>query len=163
VGAAFRYAIPLDGGPPEPGGFFTLAGRWRRWLALAGVGVENASVATAGAGQFALRRIPLRAGAGVELHVGRGAFRFEVGPLVALWTAASSGIARPDRATFADPGLYASVGYRFALARHVGVFAALDFEYALVSQSLVVTGTGAVGTTPTLWLAPQVGVATDFL
>jgi hypothetical protein len=163
VGAAFRYVFPLDGGSPEPGGLVTLGGRWRRWLALAGAGVENASVATAGAGQLTLRRIPLRAGAGYELPAGRGAFRFELGLLVALWTASTSGIAHPDTATVADPGMYAAVGYRFAITRHVEAFAAIDFEYAFVSESLVVTGTGAVGATPTLWLAPQVGLAGDFL
>jgi hypothetical protein len=105
----------------------------------------------------------VRARAGYELPVGRGAFRFELGALAALWSAASTGVARPARVTMADPGLYAAVGYRLALAHHLELFAALDFEYAFIRESLVLTGTGQVGSTPTLWLAPQVGLASDFL
>jgi hypothetical protein len=165
LAASFRWVFPLDGSGSQAGGLLTIAGRWRGWMALVSVGVEDASSAPvpAGTGQVVVRRIPLRAGAAYELSLRRGALRFELGALAAVATAVSTGIAHPDQATFALPGLYAAVGYHLGLARHLAAFVALDFEYALIRESLQVTGTGEVATTPTLWLAPRLGLATDFL
>jgi hypothetical protein len=164
LGAAFRYALPLDGGDPEPGGLITVGVRWRRLLVLVSAGVEAESTAAVqGSGALAVRRIPLRAGVAYELSLPRSALRFELGPMLALASARSTGIAHPGSTLVLLPGAYAAVGYHLGLVGPLTAFVGLDLETSFVRESLAVTGAGAVEQLPLVWLCPRVGLGLDFL
>jgi len=161
--AAFRYAVALDTGPSQPGLLAALDARlYRRLYLTVGGGVEGESVAPAGGGSVTLRRVPLRLGLAYEQPIPSGALRFTLGAFVALWTAFTDGIARPDSAIAIDPGAFASIAYHLRLGRAVDLFAGVDVEYAAVSESFTVDGIGPVASTPSWWVCPFAGASLNF-
>lgn len=142
---------------------FRLGIRTSRWLLSAAAGVERASTLPAGNGEVTLRRIPVRAALGIEVPFGPSALRFEIGPMVVLWTAGSTGIVRPTSTTLADFGLHAGVAFHFQLARWIDLFAGVGLDFAVTQEELEVTGIGKVGQTPAWWLCPYAGMALDLL
>jgi hypothetical protein len=163
VGALFSAAPRLghDNSLIAGGGTLRLFVGSRRVGGVVGVSAVSPATLDFPAAHARVLRFPIDAGVRGRLHRGPWSFVADLELLSTAIVIGGRSVSDPKQSSGIELGLRVAAQAELAVGHRLAPFLALEAQVLPREHELVVAGTGAIGTTPPLWLGVALGLSFD--